>query len=291
MYHTAKSGRKRKKRRLMKLCFLLVLLWAAALWLLTFSWSVPPIQEAEITLVFRGERQQLPAKGQTAGELLQNLGLTLTEEDVPSLPLDTVLSANTVFTVERRQSRQEVYTISIPPETQYRLDDTLPFGKEAVLIGGSPGEMRCCAQVDYVNGIEVRREVTGKQLLYPAQNELIALGTLDNPLPTAGSGYLWLPDGRLLTYTHTAEAEATGFTSADAGAMPDARPGTVAVDPAFIAPGTRLYIMAADGSHVYGIAQAQASTSMQGKRIDLCFSTREQQEEFGRRNCVIYFLG
>ena len=110
MYHTAKSGRKRKKRRLMKLCFLFVLLWAAALGLLTFSWSVPPIQEAEVTLVFRGERQQLPAAGETAGELLQNLGLTLTNEDVPSLPLDTVLSANTVFTVERRQSRQEVYT-------------------------------------------------------------------------------------------------------------------------------------------------------------------------------------
>lgn len=291
MYHTAKSGRKRKKRRLIRLCFLLVLLWASALGLLALSWSLPPVQREEITLVFRGQRQQLPAAGQTAGELLQSLGLTLTEEDVPSLPLDTVLSANTVFTVERFQTRQEVYTISIPPETQYRLDDTLPFGKEAVLIEGRPGEMRCSAQVDYVNGIEARRQVTGQQLLYPAQNELIALGTQENPLPTADSGYLWLPDGRLLTYTHTAEAEATGFTSADAGAMPDVQPGTVAADPAFIAPGTRLYIMAADGSHVYGIAQAQASTSMQGRRIDLCFSTREQQEEFGRRSCVIYFLG
>ena len=75
MYHTAKSGRKRKKRRLMKLCFLFVLLWAAALGLLTFSWSVPPIQEAEVTLVFRGERQQLPAAGETAGELLDRLAV------------------------------------------------------------------------------------------------------------------------------------------------------------------------------------------------------------------------
>ena len=79
MYHTAKSGRKRKKRRLIRLCFLLVLLWASALGLLALSCSLPPVQREEITLVFRGQRQQLPAAGHTAGELLQSLGLTLTE--------------------------------------------------------------------------------------------------------------------------------------------------------------------------------------------------------------------
>lgn len=291
MYHTAKSGKKRKKRRLLRLCFLFVLLWAAALGLLVLSWSLPGPKAEELTLVYHGQPRQLPVQGQTAGELLQSLGLAMTEEDVASLPLDTVLKPNMVFTVNRYQTRQEVYTISIPPETQYRLDDALAFGKEAVLIPGVPGEMRCSAMVDYVNGTEVRREVTGKQLLYPAQNELIAMGTRENSIPTAGSGYLWLPEGQVLTYTHTAQAEATGFTCADVGAMPDAQPGTVAVDPAFIPPGTRLFIMAADGSHVYGIAQAVASDAMEGTRIDLCFSTREEQEAFDRKSCILYFLG
>ena len=290
MYHTAKSGRKRKKKQLLRLCFLLVFLWAAFLGLLTVSWSVPNAPE-EFTFSYRGETRRLPANGQTAGQLLQELGLELTQEDTASLPLNTVLTANMVFTVTRHQTRQEVYSIAIPPETQYHLDDTLAFGAQAVLIPGVPGEMRCTAQVDYVNGSETHREITGKELLYPAQNQLIALGTCENPVPASGSGYLWLPEGQVFTYTHTAEAEATGFTCADAGALPDARPGTVAVNPDFIEPGTRLYILSSDGSCLYGIAEARASDAMEGKRIDLCFATQKEQEEFGRRRCILYVLG
>ena len=290
MYHTAKSGKKRKKGRLLRLCFLLVFLWAAMLGLLTVSWSVPSHPE-ECTLVFRGETYQLPADGKTAGQLLQSLGLELTKQDTTSLPLDTVLTANTVFTVTRLDTRQEVYTIAIPPETQYHLDDTLSPGTQTVLIPGVPGELRCTAQVDYVNGVETHREITSQELVYPAQDELIALGTQEDPSVTAGSGYLWLPEGQVLTYTHTAQAEATGFTCADAGALPNARPGTVAADPNFIKPGTRLYIVSSDGSYLYGIAQAAASDAMEGKRIDLCFATQEEREQFGRRSCILYFLG
>ena len=289
MYHTAKSGRKRKKKILLRLCFLLTFLWAALLGLLTVSWSVPNHPE-ECTLVFRGEAYQLPADGQTAGQLLEKMGFELTQQDTTSLPLDTVLTANMVFTVTRRQTLEEVYTIAIPPETQYHPDDTLAIGTQAVLIPGVPGELRCTAQVDYVNGLETHREITSRELLYPAQNELIALGTCENPEVTAGSGYLWLPEGQVFTYTHTAEAEATGFTCADAGALPGARPGTVAVDPDFIEPGTRLYIVSSDGCYLYGIAEARASDAMEGKRIDLCFATQCEQEEFGRRRCILYFL-
>lgn len=290
MYHTAKSIRKRRKKRLLRLCFLLTFLWAAALGLLTVSWSIAGVQE-EFTFVYRGQTHRLPANGQTAGELLQSLGLALTQEDTASLPLDTVLTKNMVFTVNRYETKQETYTVSIPPQTRYHMDNTLPLGTEAVLIPGIPGEMRCTAQVDYVNGLETHREITGEELLYPAQNQLIALGTCENPAVTAGSGYLWLPEGQVLTYTHTAQAEATGFTSADPGAPENAHPGTVAVNPDFIEPGTRLYILSNDGSYLYGIAQAIASDAMEGKRIDLCFATAREQEEFGRRSCLLYFLG
>lgn len=292
MYHYAKSGRKRqRKKRLLGACFLLAGLWAAGLaWIFVSEQDFPAGWGGEVTLVFRGEEYRIPAAGQTAGALLEGLGLTLTGEDVPSLPLDTVLSAGAVFTVERHQHRQEVYTLAIPPETEYCLDGTLPWGQEAELIAGVPGELRCTAQVDYVNGLETRREITEKELLYPAQNRLIAIGTCESPAPAAGNGYLWLPEGELLTYTHTATVEATAFTGTDAGAVPNARPGTVAVDPSFITPGTRLYIVSADGSFSYGIAQAQAG-SVQGKRIDLYFPTAAECSDFGRKECTVYFLG
>lgn len=293
MYHTAKKGGRRRRKRQLWLGFCLAGVWAAALcWLLLAEWPGYALRkEPEATLVYRGERRAVPA-GQTAGELLSSLGLTLTEEDVASLPLDTALQPGAVFTVERHQRRQETYTLTIPPEVEYRLDGTLPWGREAVLMEGTPGEMRCTALVDYVNGLEVRREVTARELLCPAQKELIAIGTRESSAPEAGGGFLWLPEGQLLTYTHTAAVEATAFTATDPGcSLPQAHVGTVAVDERFIAPGTRLYIVAADGSFTYGIAQAQASASMEGSRVDLYFPTAQECQEFGRKTCTVYFLG
>ena len=295
MYHYAKSGkRKRQRSRLLAACFVLTGLWAAALTYLAWEQGLLPrsfpAQKPMATLVYHGANLEVPA-GQTAQAALESLGLALTAEDVTSFSPDTVLSPGAAFTVERRQSRQEVYTLAIPPETEYFVDNTLPWGQEAVLVAGIPGEMRCTARVDYVNGLETHREVTDRQLLSPAQNEIIALGTREEPLVSAGSGYLWLPEGRMLTYTHTAAVEATGFTGTDAGAIPDACPGTVAVDPAFIAPGTRLCVVSADGSFLYGISQARAGEAMQGARGDLYFSTAEESAAFGRRLCTVYFLG
>lgn len=284
MYHYAKSG-KRKKPRLGGLCVLLAVMLAVLL-----LWALVPAGEKEtVTLVYRGEVRTVPVRGQTAGELLKELGLALTEEDILSLPPEEVLSSGAVLTVERHQRRQEVYTLALEPEREYRLDGTLPWGEEAVLIPGEPGELRCRAWVDYVNGVEASREITEKELLRQTQNEIVAVGSWENPTPAGAYGYLWLPEGEVLTYTHTAQVEATGFTGTDAGALADARPGTVAVDPAFIPPGSRLYIVSEDGC-CYGIAQARAG-SVQGRRIDLYFPTAAQRDEFGRRQCTLYFLG
>lgn len=284
MYHAAKSG-KRKKPRLGGLCVVLAVVLAVLL-----LWALAPEEkDGEVTLVYRGAHRTVPFRGQTAGGLLEELGLALTEEDVLSLGPEEALSPGAVLTVECHQRRQEVYTLALEPEREYRLDGTLPWGQEAVLIPGEPGELRCRALVDYVNGVEVSRQIVEKELLRQTQNEIVAIGSWEDPAPAGAHGYLWLPEGEVLTYTHTAQVEATGFTGSDAGALPDARPGTAAVDPAFIPPGSRLYIVCEDGTS-YGIAQARAG-SLQGRRIDLYFSTQEERENFGRKNCTVYFLG
>lgn len=286
MYHYAKSGRKQRKRVLERMCMFLSVTLAALL-----LWALHPVvwNAGAVTLVYREEVRKIAGAGQTVAALLESMGLELTEEDVLSAPRDALLKAGMVLTVEQRQRRQEVYTLALDPEREYRLDSTLPWGEEAVLLEGEAGELRCTAWVEYVNGREISREVIQKELLRPVQNELIALGTCENPAPTAGNGYLWLPEGEMLTYTHTAVVEATGFTGTDAGAIPGAYMGTVAVDPDYIAPGTRLFIVSSDGFS-YGVAQAQAG-SVQGRRVDLYFPTQAQCDEFGRRECTVYFLG
>lgn len=289
MYHYAKSGRKKKKQNkaLGSSCLLLALLLGALIF-----WAMAPASRQEpgtMTLLYRGQPRQVPLEGECVAELLEALGLELTAEDALSPSEDTPLAPGMRVIVERRQRRRETYTLALEPEREYQLDSDLPWGQEALLLPGEPGEIRCTAWVDYVNGREIGREIIEKKLIRPAQNELVAIGTCENPLPTGENGYLWLTDGQMLTYTHTATVEATGFTGTDAGAASDACWGTVLVNPDFIAPGTRLYVVSADGLD-YGVAQAQAG-NLQGRRMDLYFPTAQQRDDFGRQECTVYFLG
>ena len=70
------------------------------------------------------------------------------------------------------------------------------------------------------------------------------------------------------------------------------RRGTVAVDPRYIPYGTRMFIVASDGSFLYGLAQAEdCGGDIKGDRMDLYFPTFEDCITFGRRRCTVYFLG
>ena len=85
-----------------------------------------------------------------------------------------------------------------------------------------------------------------------------------------------------------------GGTAGDSGTATGTkvRWGTVAVDPSRIPYGTRMFIIANDGSYVYGIATAEdCGGDIKGDRMDLYMPTYEQCMEFGRRVCTVYFLG
>lgn len=64
-----------------------------------------------------------------------------------------------------------------------------------------------------------------------------------------------------------------------------ARRGIVAVDPRVIPLGTKLYIP----GYGYGVA-ADTGGAIKGNRIDLCFDTREEAINWGRRRVVVYII-
>lgn len=291
MNHAAR-GAGRKKRRLRR-WFCLAGVWAAALSVLLVLGALRQGSGRAalgVRLVYCGQARQVSGAGMTVSRLLRELGLALTAEDTVTPAADTVLSDGAVVTVTRRQTRREEYTQALPAGIEYRLDAALPWGQEAELNPGTAGELRCVAEVEYINGVETGREVVSKELISPAQPRLVAVGTRETEAPLAEGGCLWLPGGQLLTYTKVLTLEATAFTSTDPGCLPGARQGTAVVAARFIPPGTRLFIASADGAYTYGIAQAAAGDSMEGDRIDLYLDPAESAE-FGRKQCIVYFLG
>lgn len=99
-------------------------------------------------------------------------------------------------------------------------------------------------------------------------------------------------DGTVLTYSSSMICEATAYCGGGTTATgTPARYGAIAVDPSVIPYGTRMYIVTEDGSWIYGIATAEdCGGAIQGNIIDLYFDDYDTCIQFGRRNCIVYFL-
>ena len=259
----------------------------------------------KVTLNYHGETTEVFSHSETVGQLLQRLELVLTESDVISHDPEEPVFDGMELTVDQIITCRETFSATVFHETQYRTDETLPLGTQVILTKGQDGELLRTADVTYVNGSETRRRILSETILRQPVTEVIRVGNAEIPeetqaadMPVISDGYITLPTGEVLTYTRTDTVEATAYTHTDKGCdMTTATGttvhwGTVAVDPSRIPYGTRMFIIANDGSYVYGIATAEdCGGDIRGDRMDLYMPTYAQCREFGRRRCTLYFLG
>jgi uncharacterized protein YabE (DUF348 family) len=258
-----------------------------------------------VTIRHCGETLTVESTGETVGDLLERLNISLDGDTTVSAPLDAAVTDGMELDVSRTLRCEETYTVVIPHETTVCYDDTLPVGTELVLTAGKDGEMRCTANVVYVDGKEISRSVTQQTVTIQPVNEIVAVGTdtgdtvaADTKGPIIGDGFIITETGEVLTYTSTWQVEATAYTHTDEGCdfwtatNTHVRIGTVAVDPRYIPYGTRMFIVSNDGQYVYGVATAEdCGGAIKQDRVDLYYPTTAECFQFGRRDCTIYFLG
>ena len=256
-----------------------------------------------VTVDYHGEEMEVTTFGETAGELLSRLNLEVGEHDVLSHAPETETADGMILRVDSVITAREVYTMTVPHNTIYCNDATVPEGIQEVLTAGADGELMCTADVIYVNAQEAERVVLSETVTKAPVTEVIAVGTAKNPsadgedMPVIADGYITLPTGEVLTYSDTATIRATAYTHTDAGCDmttytgTTVHVGTVAVDPRYIPYGTRMFIVSNDGAYVYGIAVAEdCGGDIKGDRMDLYFPTFDECIQFGRRVCTVYFL-
>lgn len=196
----------------------------------------------------------------------------------------------------------QTYTVSIPFETVYYNDETLPQGAEKVMTAGREGQMQCTADVTYENGVETARTVISKKVLEQPVDQVIALGVAEvdeaqQGKPVIGDGYIILPTGETLTYNRTMQVVATAYSHTEAGCdmytstQTRVRVGTVAVDPRVIPYGSRMFIVTNDGEYIYGVSTAEDCGGwIKNKRVDLYYPTMREVNQFGIHEATIYFL-
>lgn len=268
-----------------------------------------------VTIQYSGMTRTVATYGETVQELLNRIGIVLTQEDAVSVSLNDETYDGMVLTISHELTVEETYTVSVPFETKYCYDASLAEGERVVLTPGSEGQILTTASVHYADGAEVSRTILSETVLSESVDALIAIGTaVEMPVYTekqntqeapAGSrmpviedGVITTPDGEVLTYTDTMQAVATAYHNSDPGCTiytaigTYCRVGAIAVDPTVIPYGTRMYIVTNDGRYIYGIAVAEdCGGAIKGARVDLYFDTVQECLQFGVRDCTIYFLG
>ena len=258
-----------------------------------------------VNICYHGEAMQTSASGETVGELLTQLNLEVEAGDVLSHAPETVVYDGMTVRVDRVVTRQETYTSTLRHEVTTCNDASIPAGTLDVLIEGRDGEVLRTAEVTYINGVEVERKILTESVTIAPVAEVVAVGSGEAPgavdpyaMPIIGDGYIILATGEVLTYTKTDIVRVTAYTHTDPGCDmitatgSTVHKGTVAVDPRFIPYGTRMFIVANDGSYVYGVAEAEdCGGAIKRDRMDLYFPTHEECMAFGWRTCTIYFLG
>ena len=257
-----------------------------------------------VTVVYHGQQIETEIQGETAGELLEKLGLPWDVNDRLSVPEETVLEGGMTFRVDRVLQREERRTQVEPYQVITYYASYLPEGDRVVLTKGRDGELLLSEFVCYVNSVETQRELLEQTRTLAPRAQIQALGTggVAGPgitqEPIIGDGVILLPTGEKLDYTRVDYVRATAYTHSDPGCTSTTATGTkvhhgtVAVDPRYIPYGTRMFIMASDGSYIYGLCEAEdCGGDIKGDRVDLYLPNTEACMEFGRRRCTVYFLG
>ena len=254
-----------------------------------------------IYINYHGEEMAATSHGETVEQLLVRLNLSLGENDTASWPLSDLTFDGMRLRVEQVIRQEQTYTTTIAHNTTHCYDPSLPEGMEVVVTPGKDGELLCTANVTYVNGQEVSRDVLKQTVTHNAVDEVVVIGTglsaspaTDADMPIITDNLIILPNGEVLTYVASTTGHATAYYNRGTTATgTTAQSGVVAVDPRFIPFGTRRFIITDDGEYIYGIGTAEdaGDDNIIGSRIDLWFPTREECIQFGFRTCTIYFLG
>jgi uncharacterized protein YabE (DUF348 family)/3D (Asp-Asp-Asp) domain-containing protein len=239
------------------------------------------------------------AKG-TVADALAKAGVNVGENDEVNEPLDLAVSPGTNIVVDRVEYKTVTQSTPISYQTVTTQTPLLRKSTSKVLIAGKDGETQTVYRQKFVNGTMASQEIVSQTAVSQPVTCQKEVGTAaSTPVSTMlpSSGLSLNASGVPTGYSKLIQGAATGYSPTDGKYSATGKTmqvGYVAVNPNVIPYGSKLYIMSADGSFVYGYAIAVDTggfaTNGSGVTVDLYFNNNTETGWFGRRNVNIYVL-
>ena len=251
------------------------------------------LRSFKIQLVVGGVKRTVDYAAGTVGDLLKRVNVDVGKYDVVKPGLSETLKRGSKVVVKRvsYETREEETVITYG--TQTKESGILAQGVKRVARQGRDGTKTVTYEDKIVNGKVVSSKKVGEVVNVKAVDKVVVIGTrgATNVVTSNIQG-----SGAPTSYLKTFHGPATAYT-AKAGAKTAsgavARRGLVAVNPKQIPYGSKLYIVADDGT-VYGYCTAADTggfvTNGSGTLVDLYMDSYGECTQWGKRNVTIYVI-
>ena len=177
---------------------------------------------------------EISARRLTLSELLELCGVELSEGEVPSLSLDSLIAADTIITFDKYEYKTECISETIAYESVVNKTDLIPRGEREYSQYGEEGQVNKYYTVEYKNGVENSRAYSYEETVKYPVNEVYDEGV--------GGSFVG-SDGTTYTYSYRKVVPATYYNIEGLtylGTMADE--SVIAVDMDNIPLGTKLYV-------------------------------------------------
>lgn len=267
---------------------------------LTYAYHVSVSADGNTQTLFIGEG--------TVADALKEAHITLGADDEVSPALDDPLYENLTITVNRVTYTEHTEEKPIPFSKKAVKSSAMLKGEKQITQAGVNGKKRVTYRDKIVDGTRESSEVISETVLTEAVEQITVVGTKPKAVPVASlknngkpiseltpPDSLEIVNGAPTKYSKIITGKAAAYTASPGAKTASGRtvkPGYIAVNPAQIPYGTKLWIVSTDGI-VYGYAIA-ADTGGFVKRgkftVDLFMNSEAQCNRWGSRDVVIYVL-
>lgn len=260
--------------------------------------------------------------GGTVKELLKENDISYEKKDKIKPGLKKKVKEDMEISITKVKKEEEKEEESIPFETEEEEDSSLEKGKTETKQEGKEGTVVKTYEVTYENGKEVKRKEIDEKVVEEEQNEIIAVGTKEEPKPEPkkekkseeksetkseeksepkaeptkssaessddSSSSESSSGGKEMTMEATAYGpDCSGCSGVSATGMnlKDSSAKVIAVDPSVIPLGSRVWV---EG---YGEAVAgDTGGAIKGNRIDVLFPSESEAGSWGRKSVNVKVL-
>jgi len=244
------------------------------------------VERSQPVFVFSaGQVRTVLTAAKTVSSVLEQAGVTVGPDDITYPGLGEKVPSDNRIRVVKVTFGEVTEEKQIPYDTVKQEDPSLEAGLTRLKKEGTPGIMKVTYTVRYEDGKEVSRQEKSSVRVKDPSSRIVLVGT-SRQVSRGGENIRF---ERALEVTATAYCPCTiccgpyanGYTHTG---IP-ARKGVIAVDPAVIPLGTRVYV---EG---YGFAvAADTGSAIKGQRVDVCFDTHPEALSWGMRKVKVYIL-